>query len=171
MSETIWAALRQRLAEKYDDFRSVLKGRLGSEDLARETLHETWLHLDRIDDVGAMRSPDAYLMRVALNLATDRERKSRRLRRSEINAILDSVIDEAPGPAERLQARRELAAFGRAIAELSERRRAILIAARLDETPHQEIAERFGISKRMVQIELKNALQHCRHALDEGDEP
>jgi RNA polymerase sigma-70 factor (ECF subfamily) len=171
MTETTWVTLRQRLAEKYDDFRNLLKGRLGSDDLARETLHETWLHLDRVDDVGAMRSPDAYLMRVALNLATDRRRKTRRLARSEIDAILESAVDETPGPAEQLEARRELMAFKQAIQDLSERRRAILIAARLDETPHQEIAERFGISKRMVQIELKNALRHCKNALNKSNAP
>jgi RNA polymerase sigma factor (sigma-70 family) len=171
MTETTWAMLRQRLVEKYDDLRSLLKGRLGSEDLAQETLHETWLRLDRIDDIGTMRSPDAYLVRVALNLATDRQRSEiRRARRSEVDAIIENIIDDAPGPAEQSEARRELAVFKKAIEELSQRRRAILIAARLDGVPHQQIAEQFGISKRMVQIELKYALQHCKNALNEIDD-
>jgi RNA polymerase sigma factor (sigma-70 family) len=172
MTEKTWATLRQRLAERYEDFRSLLKARLGSEDLAQETLHETWLRLDRFDDVGTVRSPDAYLMRVALNVATDRQRvETRRARRSEINAIIENVLDDAPGPAEQLQARRELALLKEAIEELPERRRAILIAARLEGTPHRQIAERFGISKRMVQIELKYALQHCENAFHKKENP
>jgi RNA polymerase sigma factor (sigma-70 family) len=70
-----------------------------------------------------------------------------------------------------LEARRQLMMFTKAIEELSERRRAILIAARLDEMPHQQIAERFGISKRMVQLELKYALVHCKDALSKIDNP
>jgi RNA polymerase sigma factor (sigma-70 family) len=160
--------LRRRLVERYDELRILLTRRLGSEDLARETLHETWLRLDRVDDVAVMRNPDAYLARVALNLATDRQRlETRRARRSDVNAVLEDIVDDVPGQAEKLDSRLDLAIFEDAVRELSERRRAILIAARLDEEPHQRIAERFGISKRMVQIELKFALRHCKNRLEQ----
>ena len=43
MTDATWVALRQRLVEKYDELRIMLTGRLGSDDLARETLHETWI--------------------------------------------------------------------------------------------------------------------------------
>jgi RNA polymerase sigma factor (sigma-70 family) len=168
MTDTTWVALRRRLVERYEELRILLTRRLGSEDLARETLHETWLRLDRVEDVAVMRNPDAYLARVALNLATDRQRlETSRARRSEVTAILEDIADDVPGQAEKLETRADLAIFVDAIRELSERRRAILIAARLDEEPHQKIAERFGISKRMVQIELKYALKHCKDRLEQ----
>jgi RNA polymerase sigma factor (sigma-70 family) len=168
MTETAWMTLRRRLVERYDELRMLLTRRLGSEDLARETLHETWLRLDRVDDVAVMRNPDAYLARVALNLATDRQRlETRRARRSDVNAVLEDIVDDVPGQVEKLESRLDLAIFEDAVRELSARRRAILIAARLDEEPHQRIAERFGISKRMVQIELKLALQHCKNRLEQ----
>ena len=160
--------LRRRLVERYDELKMLLTRRLGSEDLARETLHETWLRLNGVDDVVVMRNPDAYLARVALNLATDRQRlETRRARRSDVNAVLEDIVDDVPGQAEKLDSRLDLAIFEDAVRELSERRRAILIAARLDEEPHQRIAERFGISKRMVQIELKFALRHCKNRLEQ----
>jgi RNA polymerase sigma factor (sigma-70 family) len=168
MTETAWMTLRRRLVERYDELRMLLTRRLGSEDLARETLHETWLRLDRVDDVAVMRNPDAYLARVALNLATDRQRlETRRARRSDVNAVLEDIVDDVPGQVEKLESRLDLAIFEDAVRELSARRRAILIAARLDEEPHQRIAERFGISKRMVQIELKLALRHCKNRLEQ----
>jgi RNA polymerase sigma factor (sigma-70 family) len=163
-----WVKLRRRLVERYDELRILLTRRLGSEDLARETLHETWLRLDRVDDVAVMRNPDAYVARVALNLATDRQRlETRRARRADVSAVLEDIVDEVPGQAEKFETRRDLAIFEDAVRELSGRRRAILIAARLDEEPHQRIAERFGISKRMVQIELKCALRHCKNRLEQ----
>ena len=45
--------------------------------------------------------------------------------------------------------------------ELPKRRRAIVIAARVDQLPHRDIAERFGISARTVEKELRAGLEHC----------
>lgn len=50
--------------------------------------------------------------------------------------------------------------------ELTVRQREILIAARVDDLPQQEIADRFRISVRMVGKELKKALEHCGERLD-----
>jgi RNA polymerase sigma-70 factor (ECF subfamily) len=112
MTETTWVTLRRRLVERYDELRVLLTRRLGSEELARETLHETWLRLDRVDDVAVMQNPDAYLGRMALNLATDRQRlETRRARRSDVNAILEDIVDDAPGQAEKFESRRNLAIF------------------------------------------------------------
>ena len=63
MTETAWGTLRRRLVERYDDLRILLTRRLGSDELARETLHETWLRLDRIDDIAVMMRPLTALMR------------------------------------------------------------------------------------------------------------
>src|ERR1700730_16940015 len=98
MTET-WVTLRRRLVERYDELRILLTRRLGSEDLARETLQETGLRLDRGDDVAVMRNPDAYFARVALNLATDRQRlETRRARRADVNAVLEDIVVEGPPP-------------------------------------------------------------------------
>ncbi len=168
MTDTTWVALRQRLVEKYDELRILLTGRLGSDDLARETLHETWLRLDRVKDAAMTRNTDAYLARVVLNLATDRQRlEARRARKVDVNAVLEEIADSTPNQATELERRGELAIFESAIRELSGRRREILIAARLHGEAHQKIADRLGISKRMVQIELKHALQHCKSRLEQ----
>ena len=167
MSETTWAALRQLLVDRYDEFRIRLSRRLGSEDLASETLHETYLRLDRDDALGPIRSPAAYLMQTAINVAMDTCRsEARRLKRFEIAEILD-IPDDAPGPARDAEARLRLQRLERIVAELPWRQRSILIAARFKETPHRQIAERLGISTRMVQMELKTALEYCEERLDE----
>jgi hypothetical protein len=52
MTETTWTTLRQVLVERYDELRRRLARRLGDEK-ARETLHETWLHLRDKNGPGA----------------------------------------------------------------------------------------------------------------------
>ena len=161
MSETAWAALRQMLADRYDDFRTQLARRLNSDDLAREALHDTWLHLLQKQGGETIHNPSGYLLRTALNVAMDRQRKTSRLaRRLEIEEFLDAV-DEAPGPARILEAQQDMEALRRALAELTPRRRRILLASRVEGTPLRQIAEQLGLSQRMVDIELRHALRHC----------
>jgi RNA polymerase sigma factor (sigma-70 family) len=170
MGKTSWAALRDLLADRYEDFRLRLTRRLGSEELARESLHETWVRLNRYDDIGPVQSPAAYVMRIALNIATDQRRaEGRRARRSETLAALE-IADPAPGPAREAEGRIQFEALRRAIDALPDRSREILMAARLQGLSQQDIADRFGISTRMVRIELRRALDYCEAQLKEGDE-
>ena len=52
-------AMVKLLLASYDDFRTRLKRRLGSEDLAADVLHETYLRVDRLGDVGEVKRPHA----------------------------------------------------------------------------------------------------------------
>jgi RNA polymerase sigma-70 factor (ECF subfamily) len=47
------------------------------------------------------------------------------------------------------------------IATLPPRRRAVLLAVRLEGLSRQQIAERFGISTSMVEKELRQAQEYC----------
>jgi RNA polymerase sigma factor (sigma-70 family) len=160
------ARLRALFEAGYTAFRERLKRRLGSEDLADEALQDAWLRLARDGDVGVVQRPETYLFRVALNVAADRrEAEARRLSQREINAVLH-MADDALDPQQIHEARAEFAALERALEELSPRRRAIFILARVEEVAHDEIARRFDISPRMVEKELRRALDHCGERLN-----
>lgn len=159
--------------------RRRLARRLGSAEFATEVLHETYLRLGRgAADFGMVRSPKAYLYRTALNVAADHHRRAgtRRLSHPEIEA-LRGLAEAALDPVKAMEARLEVATLERALEKLTPRRRAILIAARLEEASHADIAARFGISTRMVEKELKAALVHCSAWLEKkltkrfGSEP
>ncbi|MBR1218970.1 sigma-70 family RNA polymerase sigma factor [Bradyrhizobium sp. U87765 SZCCT0131] len=168
MGPTSWAALRDLISERYDELKARLTRRLGSEELARESLNETWLRLNRPNDAGTVDSPTGYVMRMAVNVATDHRRaESRRARRADVTAALE-IADPAPDPAREVEARQQLDALRRALAALPPRTRDILIAARLEGRPQQEIADRYGISPRMVRIELRRALDYCEAELEEN---
>jgi RNA polymerase sigma factor (sigma-70 family) len=150
----------------YDDFKSRLKRRLGSDDLANDVLHETYLRVDRLDETLNVDRPDAYLYRIALNIAADRRAADARLlTSSEVEELLQ-IPDESLDPARIVDGQNEVQALLKALYELPARRRRIFIAARLEEAPHLEISQRFGISTRMVEKELKAALGHCAARLE-----
>jgi RNA polymerase sigma factor (sigma-70 family) len=161
MTDASLAVLRRLLLLRYEYFKSRLTRHLGSSDLAGEALHDTWLRLERGDGIAAVHSHDAYLFRIAVNLARDRQRTDeRRLTTNEVETLL-TIVDDAPDSEQVVMARSDLQALEAVMAELPPRQRAILLAARLDDLPRREIARRYRISTRLVQRELQEAQDYC----------
>lgn len=157
-----WATLRQVLVDHYDDLRRRLTRRLGSDDLARETLHELYLRMDRSGSAGILLRPSTYLLTSAVNLARDRWRtENRRARRSSVDELYD-LIDENPGPDRAVEAQSDLDAFKRAVAQLTPRQRQIVVAVCFEQLPRPEIARRLQVSRSLVQLELQRALEFCQ---------
>jgi RNA polymerase sigma factor (sigma-70 family) len=166
MTEAGWAALQQQLLTHYTDLKKRLTRNLGSADRASEALHDTWLRLQRGGDLSTVRNADTYLYSIALNIASNNRRtENRRLTVSEVQGLLD-IPDEAPDSERVVEARAELDAVVKIIAELPARQQAILLAARLEGTTRREIATRFGVSERFVQRELQAAHDYCATRLE-----
>jgi DNA-directed RNA polymerase specialized sigma24 family protein len=68
---------------------------------------------------------------------------------------------EAADLSREMDARSSVEALKRAMTAMPARRRAILIAARVDGLAHDVIAKRFAISRTMVQKELRRAISDC----------
>lgn len=168
MSDTNRTALLTLLVASYDDLRQRLVRRAGSAELADEALQDTYLRLNNAAGIGPVRDLRAYLFRVAMSVASNRRvAERRRLTVSETDALFE-LPDENPGPERIIEARSEIVALKRVIEELPARRRDILIATVIDEVPLRKSAQRFGISVRTVQVELRQALAHCAMRLDGG---
>jgi RNA polymerase sigma factor (sigma-70 family) len=165
MSDSNITALRDLLLADYREMDRRLTRRLGSADLASEVLHETYLRLQGITEIEPVRSPKAYVFRIALNIAHDRRRaESRRLTVDEVDCLLD-IPDDQPDAARVIEDRSEVNLLRRAIAELPERRRRVLILSRIEGLPNREIATRLGVTVRTVETDLKQAIEHCAERL------
>ncbi|MDC8757969.1 RNA polymerase sigma factor [Janthinobacterium fluminis] len=161
MPDSLKASLRALFLERYAQFRRHLQVRLGSEDLANDALHETYLRVERMSAPESISYPSAYLLRIALNIAEDQRRDQARLLSVPDIEELYELADELADPARTVAARAELAALEQALQELPRRRRAIVVLARVDEMAHRDIAARFGVSLRTVEKELRAGLEHC----------
>ncbi|MCS3931632.1 RNA polymerase sigma-70 factor (ECF subfamily) [Bradyrhizobium elkanii] len=159
------SSLRTLLLAEYVDFDRRLTRRLGSSDLASEALNETYLRLEGMRELGPVRSPKAYLFRIALNIAADRRRaEKRRLTVDEVDALLE-IPDDRPDAARVIENRSEVNLLRHAIAELPERRRRVLMLSRIDGMPNREIAALLGVTVRTVETDLKQAVEHCADRL------
>lgn len=161
-------ALLDRFMQLYPDFRERLRRRLGSADLADEVLNEVYVKLRDSGKSYSVRNAGAYLYRLTVNAASDlRRARERHSLAEQIEAALE-IPDPAPDAAHIAEEREELRRLEEAIARLPERRRAILIAARMHDQSCRDIARDLGLSTRMVEIELRRALDHCAEWLDKG---
>lgn len=166
--------MRRLLVADYGSLKSRLARRFGSTDFAGEVLHEAWLRLDR-DGGGAIepqvRNPTAYLYRLAVNIAVDQKRADGRwLAKAEVESYCRQAVNELD-PGRVAEARSELAALARALEDIPPRRRAIFLASRIEGLSHQEIAQRLGVTTRIVERELEAAFGHFREVLEKKVEP
>jgi RNA polymerase sigma-70 factor (ECF subfamily) len=154
-------SLREALIGGYAELKQRLARRLGSSDTAEDALQETYLKLGRVADDAVIDHPHAYILRVATNLATDRARTNSRLLSAEESEALLALGDDGPGPEAIAASQSELAILTSALRELPARRREMLLASRLRQEPHRDIALRYGVTTRTVETEIKRALATC----------
>jgi RNA polymerase sigma factor (sigma-70 family) len=161
MTKASVTVLRRLLLDRYDHLNGWLTRKLGSAETAHDALHDAWLRLANMEVIGPVQNPTNYLYRIIVNVARDRRAADHRyLSAIEVDRMLD-LADDAPDPERLVETRSDLGALEAIMAELPPRRREILLAARLDNMPRQEIADRFGISLRLVSKELQAAHEYC----------
>jgi len=157
--------LREFLASNYQRLHTRLLRHLGCPDLASDCLHDAWLRLGEIDVSEPVHNVEAYVYRVACNLAMDVLRSRGRWQSaSEVETELAFLADASPGPDVIAEARSSLNAFERALEHLPRRHRCVLIGLRIEEKTRQEVADWLRISLRSVDTALRQALDHCAEA-------
>ncbi len=150
------------LENYYRELVSFLCARLGNRQAAEDVAHDAYTRvLERTAD-SDVEHPRAFLYRTALNLVIDGHRRGL-LRRAEPLEVLDS--DErffSPAPSQEMELRQRLELMQRALGELSKPCRDSFLLRKLEGLSHQEIAERLGISRSLVEKHIVNAMKHCR---------
>jgi RNA polymerase sigma-70 factor (ECF subfamily) len=145
---------------------TYLTGRTGCAATADDLLQDAWLKLSRAQSDEAVGNPLAYLRRMATNLAIDDARANARrlLDPMEIEVLLE-IADEAPNAEQKTSDAQQLQRLVEVIEELPSRRRELFVAARIEGLAHKELAERFGVSVRTIELEIHRALDHCSQRL------
>jgi len=116
------------------------------------------------DALFGMREPRAYLSTTARRLLVDRARRQllERSYLAELALVMDGA--GAPSPDEILMAVQALEQIAGALAGMSSNAREAFLLHYLDEQPQAAVAQQLGVSTRMVQKYLVQALLACRQA-------
>jgi RNA polymerase sigma factor (sigma-70 family) len=145
--------------------RRYLTRLLGNTTEAQDIAHDAYLRVYTKTGDPSVRQPEALLFVAARRLAINR------LKRRSISPISRSAADyatevsSAPGVAQEVMARQELALLERAIAELPQGCRTVLLLHKVELLSHREIAARLGIAISTVEKQHARALRLLRAAL------
>ena len=132
--------LKCHLSSRYAVLRWRLERVVGCKHHAADALQETWLRLEAMVAPGPaaapVHNPDAYLLRMAANIATDAYRRDRIIvterEREELMHMADETGDDISDPARIVSARLDVQALDAARGGQMRRRRGQLPGARMD---------------------------------------
>lgn len=163
--------LQRLLAERYESLRVQVARRLGgSADMASDALHDAYLRVSTRKDLDDIQYPQTYLVNAAVNSAIDQMRKDVRLvSDDEIESIFEQARSDAPGPEQTLLGRERTEQVVQILESLPLRQTQMLISHRVHGEDTTQLAQRWGMSSRMVRREIQKANDACMQALQALD--
>ncbi len=164
----------------YRDLVRFIARRTGNDDDARDLAHDTWLRLAEHERSRGHSGPAiardtaptntrAYLFTVAHHLAIDH---LRRRRLGEGTAC--AVAHTEPDVADAVMYRQAVQAVETALQSLPDRARDVFLQHRLLGVAQAELAERYGLSRNMIERDVMLAMDHVQAAIEQwhgGDAP
>ncbi|WP_338770467.1 sigma-70 family RNA polymerase sigma factor [Massilia sp. METH4] len=164
------------IARYYQELLSHFTRLVQDRDSAADIVQEAYARVLAQRDDKPIAQPRALLYHTARNLVIDRHRRS--VTRGEADLVTDASEEMANLAAPRawepetaLASAQAVDALLQAIEDLPLRCREAFIVHRFDGLPHVEVAERMGISRKMVEQHIKVAMEACRRCrarLDAG---
>lgn len=159
------AFVREHQAELLNFFR----GRVARPQDAADLAQESWSRMMhyRLDTVASSRG---LLFTIARNVLKNHWRWSalRQIEQSTDFTELD-VSSDAPGPDRHLQAAIDLEALEAAVVALPPKCRTVFLLSRIEGLSNAEVAQRCGISVKMVEKHLAKAIVTCRAQVGDFD--
>jgi len=118
----------------------------------------------RLSEEGAFR---AWLLRVAVNVAKNHARDSRRWRLEPVESV-EGRPGDATGPMERLEGEQRRALVRAALVRLTNRQRQVLTLRIDGDLPFAEVADILGITENNAKVHFHHAVRRLREWLGGG---
>ena len=138
--------------------RRLLRSRGASRDDADDLIQEAFLRLEVYCREHEVRQTEAFLVRTALNLATDRGRHHAHTRHVTEAVRALQIIDSSPPPDDVLAARERLLRMKAGLDRLSPRRREVFVLNRIEGYSFPQIADQLGITLSAVEKHAAKAV-------------
>jgi len=151
--------------ENHERLLRFLAHSLDAEGEAEDLAQEVFLRMLRIDNAELVRHPRAYLYRVAVNVANEWRMRGRRfvvVPPSDFEGL--ATPDQ---PEEDLEERDRSLEVNRALASLPPMYRAAIVLRTQEGMTYREVAERLGVTERMVKRYIVKGYARLRDSLAE----
>jgi RNA polymerase sigma-70 factor (ECF subfamily) len=142
-----------------------LRKKLGCPHHAADLAHDTFIRILSLSHAPCLHEPRAYLTITAKRLIIDRARR-RQIEQSYLAelALAAETMRNFPSPEEVLAVIQALTQISAALDGLAGKPRQAFLLHYLDGQTHAAVASQLGVSTRMIQKYLVQALVHCHQA-------
>jgi RNA polymerase sigma-70 factor (ECF subfamily) len=152
--------------ERRDELRRFFLARTGSASEADDLLQDLYLKTADATPPAELRSPGAYLYRLAANVMLDRLRQQRRAaardgawREANTTVAASEAVNEEPDAEAALAARQRLERVLATVETLPPQTQRVFRMHKLEGLSHAETAARLGVSKSAVEKHMITALK------------
>lgn len=145
--------------QQYAGLVGFLRQRTGSRQDAEDAAQESFAKLLRYRDSEPAQAWPKLLYRIAINVTHDHFRLARtHCASGHVEIEDDALASPRPTPEESTAREQQLALLGKAILDLPPKCKRVYLLIRVHGMSHQQVAERCGISTKMVEKHLASAL-------------
>ncbi|HEX7815188.1 RNA polymerase sigma factor [Dyella sp.] len=158
------------LREQHRNLVTFLRRRTASEQDAEDAAQESMTKLLRYRDTEPASAWKQLLYRIAVNVAHDQFRVSlTRFSKDHVTLDGQDIVDTERSPEERMSYEQQVARLSKAILELPPKCQKVYLLKRVHGLSRAQIAEKCGISVKMVEKHLATALVLLKRKV--GDSP
>lgn len=137
-----------------------LRSRLGCSQQAADLAHDTFLRLIRGNDVQEIREPRAWLTTVAHGLMVNQWRR-KEIERAYLHTLALQDLIYASSPEQQTLVVDTLVEIDTMLASLPEKARQAFLSVHLDGMTYSQVAEKIGVSERMIKKYMAQAMLVC----------
>ncbi|MDG2520670.1 sigma-70 family RNA polymerase sigma factor [Caulobacter segnis] len=134
-----------------------LKRRLWPSADGEELLQAAYLRLHRYRQTHAVQDPEAFLLRTAVNIGIDQQRRGKWIDHKPFETVCASAAVDQVAQDEALVARERLKRVREGLDRLSPTTRRIFLMQRVEGKKYREIAQELGISQSAVEKHIAKA--------------
>jgi RNA polymerase sigma factor (sigma-70 family) len=162
------SAVSAAFLENQSFIKKFLARFLTSQQDIEDVSQETYLRAFHAEKAQTVRSPKAFLFRVAKNIALNELTKKARLLTDYIeDSVSPDVIEEESSPEEQAAAQEKLTVFCRAVSTLPPQCRQAFLLRKVYGLSHKDISQRLGIAVSTVEKHVASGLMRCNVYLNE----
>lgn len=143
-----------------------LHRRLGCEHNAADLAHDTFARIIALQSLLPACEPRAYLVTTAKRLIIDQARRHRIEQAYLAELALATAADNYPSSEQIVVAVQSLERIAKALDGLGAKPRTVFLLHYFEGASHAVMADHLGVSTRMTQKYLAEALMHCYQTLD-----
>lgn len=152
-----------------NDLLQFLAYKVRCAETAADLVQETYLRIARHGDSGEIANQQAFVFRVADNLALDHLRARTRHELRYAGTVAEDIVSSIPEPDTVLADRQQLERLEKLIQQLPANRRRVFLLCRVEGKSYAEVAHELDITPRTVENHVYKALKTLKERFEDPE--